>query len=68
MNNRKRQITIYANVEEQAMFERIKRFHQRNTDSDMLRLLIKQENKKILSGRVSIETNSPRAEACQNEN
>lgn len=44
-----RQIALKANVEEVMLFERIKEHYQRNSDSDMLRVLIKEAGKKIFA-------------------
>ena len=42
-------ISLFATNEEWSMFESIKRYHLRKTDSDTLRFLIKQEAEKILA-------------------
>ena len=42
-------ISLFATCEEWNMFEAIKRYHLRKTDSDTLRFLIKQEAEKILA-------------------
>ena len=42
-------ISLFATSEEWSMFEAIKHYHLRKTDSDTLRFLIKQEAEKILS-------------------
>lgn len=41
-------IAIYATPEEVRQFELIKAFHNRSSNSDMLRVLIKNEAEKIL--------------------
>lgn len=42
-------ISLFASDEEWDMFEAIKRYHLRKTDSDTLRFLIKQEAEKIFA-------------------
>lgn len=42
------QIALNCTTEELSMFEAIKQHHQRKTDSDCIRFLIKQESEKIL--------------------
>jgi len=42
-------IAIYATPEEVRLFEFIKAFHNRSSNSDMLRVLIKNEAEKILN-------------------
>lgn len=41
-------LALYATREELKQFELIKRHHNRNSNADMLRVLIKQEAEKIL--------------------
>lgn len=45
-------IAIYATPEELRQFELIKAFHNRSSNSDMLRVLIKNEAEKILKKNV----------------
>ena len=42
-------LSLFATDEEWDMFEAIKRYHLRKTDSDTLRFLIKQEAEKIFA-------------------
>ena len=51
---KKRQITLQANELEQKKVERIKKYHKRNSDSDILRFLIDQEYEKILKSNATI--------------
>lgn len=48
LENDRRQIALNATKEEIKLFELIKAFHQRKSDSDMIRFLIVQEAGKIL--------------------
>ena len=50
------QIALNCTTEELSMFEAIKQHHQRKTDSDCLRFLIKQESEKILNAGVTTGT------------
>lgn len=52
----KKQISLWANEEEIAAFERIKKHHHRKTDSDMLRMMITDEDEKILKSKISNES------------
>ena len=51
-------IAIHATSAEVAEVERLKIFYQRKTNSDLLRFLIHEHAKKILSENVSIDTYS----------
>ena len=51
---KKRQITLQANELEQKKVEQIKKYHKRNSDSDILRFLIDQEYEKILKSNATI--------------
>ena len=55
MAEEKKQLSLQATEEEIKLFEHIKEFHQRKSDSDMIRFLIVQEGKKILSQNSGIE-------------
>jgi len=48
----RKHISLFATDEEWNMFEAIKRYHLRKTDSDTLRFLIKQEAEKILANSI----------------
>lgn len=50
------QIALNCTTAELSMFETIKQHHQRKTDSDCLRFLIKQEAEKILKNDVQSST------------
>ena len=49
-----RQLALGATEEEVRKFEQIKKFYCRKSDSDMIRFLISQEAKKILSKNIPI--------------
>ena len=51
------QIALNCTTAELSMFESIKQHHQRKTDSDCLRFLIKQEAEKILRKTAHVSTN-----------
>ena len=53
-------IAIYATQEEVKKFELIKTFHGRSSNSDMLRVLINNEVKKILEKNTSNDVVQPR--------
>jgi|GEM_PF-5959615 len=55
MAEEKRQLALQATEEEVKLFELIKEHHQRKSDSDMIRFLIVQESKKILSQNSGIQ-------------
>lgn len=55
MAEEKRQLALQATEEEVRLFELIKDHHQRKSDSDMIRFLIVQESKKILSQNSGIQ-------------
>ena len=52
-----RQLAMGANKEELHKFELIKDYHQRKSDSDMIRFLINQEAEKILKKSTPIVVN-----------
>lgn len=56
MAEEKRQLSLQATEEEVKLFELIKEHHQRKSDSDMIRFLIVQESKKILSQNSGMPT------------
>ncbi|MBQ7731436.1 MAG: hypothetical protein IJT68_06325 [Lentisphaeria bacterium] len=58
--NKKRthMLALKANKHELVLFERIKKFHRRASDSDMIRFLIEQEAEKILPRVVPADTNA----------
>ena len=56
MAEEKRQLSLQATEEEVKLFELIKEHHQRKSDSDMIRFLIVQEGKKILSQNSGMPT------------
>ena len=56
MAEEKRQLALQATEEEVKLFELIKEHHQRKSDSDMIRFLIVQESKKILSQNSGMPT------------
>lgn len=49
------QISIWATPEEVQMFDRLKKHLMRRTNSDLIRHLINQEDKKILEKNISNE-------------
>lgn len=53
-------IAIYATQEEVKKFELIKTYHGRSSNSDMLRVLINNEVKKILDKNTSNDVAQPR--------
>ena len=53
-------IAIYATQEEVRKFELIKAFHGRSSNSDMLRVLINNEAKKIFKKNTSNDVAQPR--------
>lgn len=46
-------ISLVATPEEMRLFEQIKKHHDRHTDSDMIRFLIRQEAEKILPAKTT---------------
>lgn len=52
-------LAIYATQEELRKFELIKAFHGRNSNSDMLRVLINNEAKRILEKNNASAINQP---------
>ena len=50
----KKQIALWAIKEELDALKRIKEHYQRKSDADMIRLLILNEDKKILQENISI--------------
>ena len=55
-----KQIAAYMTPEELRQFELVKAFHNRSNNSDMIRVLIKNESEKILSQNIPISINQPR--------
>lgn len=53
-------IALYATQEEVRKFELIKAFHGRSSNSDMLRVLINNEAKKIFEKNTSSDVAQPR--------
>lgn len=50
MNKDKKQISIWMKPEEVAALERVKEYLKRNSNSDTLRVLVVEADKKILIG------------------
>ena len=55
-----KQIAAYVTEEEMRQFELVKTFHNRSNNSDMLRVLIKNEAEKILPKNVPAGIVQPR--------
>ena len=51
-------ICMYANREEVAKLEKVKRYYQRTTTSDLLRFLINQAYEKILNKNIAGKINN----------